>query len=493
MRKTSILILFVLTCLFGMEGVAQGLQTVEANLSWGDKRFNPNFHVNNSRTVNCGPDTVEYAIAKATGLRALSVNNATSAQAVAQYYDCPQPITVSGFTFYGWSSSLPVVPVTCSVFYLGPDSLPTGAPLATAVFGLDSTFGTGSLTTLERNVNFAVPVTLTQPYSLVISNASSNNVAIVSNDYTVQDGQFEWLASVDLFGTWTAGYDVLVGGNQFNGDFLLHAHATYDITAGFSTTGCYDVNVPVNFTNSSSPIQGNRMYSLAAYLGSPGLQYTWDFGDGSATVNAVDTFHTYTMGGMPYQVTLVDTMFGWYSVCTETFADTVFEGTAPSPAFTSSASNLTVDFTDASVGTIISYLWDFGDGNTSTMQNPQHTYAADGTYLVCLTVTTACGSDSTCSNVNVLFVGIEDELASNVQLYPNPASDQLFVALDLDAEQDITLNVYNAVGHKVRSVALGTVRTDKVGFDLSNLANGTYLMEVRSGEEMIVKRFNVMR
>ncbi|NIM11614.1 MAG: PKD domain-containing protein, partial [Candidatus Aminicenantes bacterium] len=57
--------------------------------------------------------------------------------------------------------------------------------------------------------------------------------------------------------------------------------------------------------------------------------------------------------------------------------------------FTYTINCLTVNFTDTSTddGTIVSWLWDFGDGNTSTEQNPTHTYAADGTYTVTLTVT----------------------------------------------------------------------------------------------------------
>lgn len=53
--------------------------------------------------------------------------------------------------------------------------------------------------------------------------------------------------------------------------------------------------------------------------------------------------------------------------------------------------SLTVDFTDASTpgpsGPIAAWAWDFGDSNTSTSQNPSHTYAAGGTYTVSLTVT----------------------------------------------------------------------------------------------------------
>ncbi|MFA5445224.1 MAG: DUF2341 domain-containing protein [Bacteroidales bacterium] len=54
---------------------------------------------------------------------------------------------------------------------------------------------------------------------------------------------------------------------------------------------------------------------------------------------------------------------------------------------------LTVQFTDISAGTPTSWLWNFGDGGTSTTQNPQHTYAAPGTYSVNLTATNEYGSD----------------------------------------------------------------------------------------------------
>ena len=55
---------------------------------------------------------------------------------------------------------------------------------------------------------------------------------------------------------------------------------------------------------------------------------------------------------------------------------------------------LTVSFTDQSTGSITSWEWDFGDGSTSTMQNPTHTYTDPGTYTVSLTVTGPEGSDT---------------------------------------------------------------------------------------------------
>lgn len=65
-------------------------------------------------------------------------------------------------------------------------------------------------------------------------------------------------------------------------------------------------------------------------------------------------------------------------------------GTAPTAAFSVTADLLTATFTDESTdtdGTIVSWVWDFGDGNTSTDQNPVHTYDANGTYDVSLEVT----------------------------------------------------------------------------------------------------------
>ncbi|MGD2085351.1 MAG: PKD domain-containing protein [Candidatus Aminicenantes bacterium] len=62
----------------------------------------------------------------------------------------------------------------------------------------------------------------------------------------------------------------------------------------------------------------------------------------------------------------------------------------PTADFTYTTTDLTADFTDTSTdvdGTIVSWDWDFGDGNTSTVQHPSHTYVSAGTYTVTLTVT----------------------------------------------------------------------------------------------------------
>ena len=72
---------------------------------------------------------------------------------------------------------------------------------------------------------------------------------------------------------------------------------------------------------------------------------------------------------------------------------------------TSGAAPLTVNFTDLSTGSPTSWSWNFGDGGTSTAQNPSHAYAAAGTYNVTLTATNACGSDPEVKNAYVTVTG----------------------------------------------------------------------------------------
>jgi microbial collagenase len=84
----------------------------------------------------------------------------------------------------------------------------------------------------------------------------------------------------------------------------------------------------------------------------------------------------------------------------------------PQADFGHSADGLEVMFTDFSSdpdGAVVAWFWDFGDGNTSTEQNPAHVYATGDTYLVTLTVTDDEGdSDSTSAQVTVGIPPVAD-------------------------------------------------------------------------------------
>ncbi len=75
--------------------------------------------------------------------------------------------------------------------------------------------------------------------------------------------------------------------------------------------------------------------------------------------------------------------------------------TPPTASFTDAINGRVVTFVDTSSGSPTTFHWDFGDGTTSTMENPTHTYAAPGNYAVKLTVSNASGSSSVTELVSV--------------------------------------------------------------------------------------------
>jgi PKD repeat protein len=136
-------------------------------------------------------------------------------------------------------------------------------------------------------------------------------------------------------------------------------------------TGCVPDNVV--FANTSS----NNATS-----------FSWQFPGGvPATSNLTNPSVTYNTPGQ-YNVVLTATNITGSQTVTET--NYVVMGIAPVANFTFIPNGNNVSFFNQSINGI-TYLWNFGDGTTSTNLNPTHTYAAGGTYTVTLAVTNNCG------------------------------------------------------------------------------------------------------
>jgi PKD repeat protein len=75
--------------------------------------------------------------------------------------------------------------------------------------------------------------------------------------------------------------------------------------------------------------------------------------------------------------------------------------TAPTASFNFVPNLYDYQFYDQSTAWKPEFMWDFGDTNSDTAQHPAHTYADTGNYIVCLTVTNTCGSDSACQSIDV--------------------------------------------------------------------------------------------
>ncbi len=132
--------------------------------------------------------------------------------------------------------------------------------------------------------------------------------------------------------------------------------------------------------------------------------WLWDFGD-SGTSTQQNPEHTYMAAGA-YTVSLTVTGPGGVDIEAKSNYITVTSTLAArfSATPTTGPAPLAVRFTDESVGRITSWSWTFGDGGTSTQQNPQHTYASGGAYTVGLTVSGPEGTASE-SKTNYIKVG----------------------------------------------------------------------------------------
>ncbi len=123
--------------------------------------------------------------------------------------------------------------------------------------------------------------------------------------------------------------------------------------------------------------------------------WLWDFGDG-ATSTEQSPVHTYNSSGI-YSVNLtVTNPYGFDSLQKSSYIAVDF--IPPIAAFsatpTTGNSPYVVQFSDESTGGVAtSWLWSFGNGSSSTAQNPAFTYTAPGTYSVRLTVSNAYGTD----------------------------------------------------------------------------------------------------
>jgi len=154
--------------------------------------------------------------------------------------------------------------------------------------------------------------------------------------------------------------------------------------AGFTgspTSG--GVPLVVNFTDSSTG-------SITAW--------SWTFGDGvTKTVDYPGFTHTYSAQGT-YTVSLTATGPCGSDIETKSNYVTVSTPTVPAADFyalpVSGNPPLTVNFTDTSAGSVTGWSWTFGDGYSSTQQNPSHQYTAVGVYTAALTATGPYGSDA---------------------------------------------------------------------------------------------------
>ena len=176
-------------------------------------------------------------------------------------------------------------------------------------------------------------------------------------------------------------------------DVFLIATNALGCTDTLKKIGAVKINPPnIKKFTSGAPFKGCAPYTsnFAADIDTPEpiALYQWNFGDATPIVNGSNPTHTYTNTGF-YNITLMITTING---CKDTFTlvGAVQLDSKPTPNFSATPRNACAQdnilFTSLSSGTITSYLWNFGDGGSSTAQNPIYNYVDTGYFTVTLIV-----------------------------------------------------------------------------------------------------------
>ena len=211
--------------------------------------------------------------------------------------------------------------------------------------------------------------TVTYSGSLVTYNVEANSGTARTGTISIRDG-----STSDLLATFTV--------------YQSAAASTY-VTAEFGyLAGC----------------AGSASYFYDYSTGSPSPDaWSWNFGDGS-TSSSSSLSHVYSSAGSYYVTETVYNSAG----NSDTHGQTVTVNSPVSAVFgvSSPFAGVSATFSDYSVyncGYRASWSWDFGDGHSSTLENPSHVYSSPGRYSVSFTACNNLGNCSTASSLITIF------------------------------------------------------------------------------------------
>ncbi|MDZ4795078.1 MAG: PKD domain-containing protein [Bacteroidota bacterium] len=244
--------------------------------------------------------------------------------------------------------------------------------------GVRSVFTNSQAVVCNPPADIAFTNTSTGPPTLsYLWDFGDGNFSIAPNPVHTYTGSGTFIATLITFST--AGCQdtarsnpIVIGG--FNNSF----------TAPLSAC----INEVVTFTNTSVPVPGSA---------------NWTFGDGGIA-SGINATHTYTVPGT-YNVWLYNT----FANCRDSVMKPITINPRPVADFTapitaSCQPPLTVNFQDLSTGGAVSWQWNFGDGGSSTLQNPSYTYNTYGSFTVRLITTNGFGCTDTVVRNNYIRI-----------------------------------------------------------------------------------------
>jgi PKD repeat protein len=311
-----------------------------------------------------------------------------------------------------------------------------------------------------------------------------------------------------------------------NPNHTYTSNGTFYVSFGIDDSLCGDsiwqqITVSLASCNTSALFtyqdNGNGNFSFANASTGNNLAYLWNFGDGTNSTQA-NPNHTYLADGT-YAISLfvydtTDSTCFDYNVVT-----TIVSGTANSTSCNaayimfpdSNTNNIIV--LNTSTGNNLSYFWSFGDGNTSTLAYPNYVYSTAGPFNLCLTVDDGNGCTSTyCDSIGSNGIVLKQAgFTINVQAptttevvetenmildfnaYPNPVKNNLTIELNLTDQSPVEITMVDLIGNTVALITNEVMSSgiNNIQWNPSNISNGIYLLNIKTANELKIKKLVV--
>lgn len=257
----------------------------------------------------------------------------------------------------------------------------------------------------------------------------------------------------------------------------------------------YFINLDLEFTPSSvatadfsSNVQSVCTGEEVVFTDNSSLatSYEWDFGDGAnpAIANTVGP-HTVTYstsGAKTVSLTVNGSVV-------QSFANYITVEAKPVAGFNHTiGNNLEVTFTSTATDALV-WEWNFGDGNTSNLENPVHIYATEGNYEVQLTAINVDCEDDFSQTINVVNQGIESNGPTRgFSIFPNPGNGIFNIHMNENAIGQPIVNIYDYSGKIVHHQVVSNLISGSFTLNADKLAPGLYFMKIQSGDETTIEK-----
>lgn len=467
-----------------------------------------------NRQVNCPVDTLWYATLKNIDLN-YSAWELTSdnAQAAGQWFEAPSPVTIHGVGIWAFVDTIGgtvTADFQVEVYNAGTNKLPIGPPVASTTVTFDTTGVQSALFVDEffKRIEFPAPVTVNGDYVVSFTNLSSTAVVVYfAGDDVSLSGQGEFNAMLRFgpgIGDWDLGDNITINlsNDLYDIDHTIFPFVSVNYDVSLQEDTCVLFDNPTRFISTSDAIASSRFYNVRSFVAffanEPDSTIFWDFDDDRS--NPITHFGDTVFNTFPQNpngevnvviagsiVPFTSLFYDNVSLCADIDSALIKAELLPNAAFSvNQLSPFEFSFTNPFANE--SYLWDFGDGNTSTLPNPTHTYTTPGLTQVRL-VTTTCGVSDTF--VVSRIVNRDPAAVSAFRIHPNPVSDQLTISWETPTAQVAKIRLLDAMGRLVHQAESPVVSDYQLHMDLSTLPVGVYLLTLEAGEQQWVERIVV--